>query len=313
MLAEAGIPTAACGARGVWDLRTLWRLRRQVREHAPDLVHALLFHANIACRFAGVPRDRLICEIQTVEIERNWHLAVEHLTHARCRCVIGNSPSVIDHLARCGGVPRDRLVLVRGGIDPEPIQAAESADPRTLGLEPALPIVLWTGRLDPVKGLEDLIAAAAAVNRSRPVHLVLAGEGPDRPRLERLVGESGAADRIHLIGRRDDVPSLLAMADVFAFPSRTEGLPNALLEAMAAGLPIVATNVPGNSDLIKDGCNGLLVKAGDTSGLADCLVKLLANKSLAHRLGQEAARTVIESFHVRDTYRSYLDLYASVV
>jgi glycosyltransferase involved in cell wall biosynthesis len=317
MLAAEGIPTSACHAFGAADWRVFERLSGIVADFAPDVVHSFLFHANMACRIVSLlgslPSRRLVCEIQTVEVERPWHLTVERLTHRWCRCVVGNSPSVIEHLARHARIGAEQLVLVPGGVDPEPIRSADPADRRALGLNPVDPVLLWVGRLDPVKGLDDLIAAAAIVHHTIPVQLVLVGEGKDRDRLNRLATQRGIADRVHLTGRRSDTASLLRMADLFVFPSLTEGMPNALLEAMAAGLPIVATDVPGNRDLIEGGETGLLVPARQPRPLADAIAMLLKNKRMAQQLGRGASRAVDERFHVTSTYRRYLDLYRAII
>jgi glycosyltransferase involved in cell wall biosynthesis len=314
MLDEAGIPTDACGARGVWDLHILPRLRRRLAQIRPDILHAFLFHANGVGRlFAGLgsfPKQRLICEIQTVEVERAWHLTVERYTHPWCRYVVGNSPSVVAHLARRAGVPPHRLVLVQGGIDPEPIRQSVPIDRASLGLNAEAPVVLWTGRLDPVKRVDDLILAATQlVRQAIPLQLLIVGEGSEQPRLQKLVGESGMTDHVHFAGRRSDVPRLLQTADLFVFPSRTEGLPNSLLEAMAAGLPIVATNVPGNRDVLTDGKTGLLVPPCRPYQLAAAMLKLLQNKRLAERLGAAASGDVGLHFQLRQTHRAYEKLY----
>ena len=281
MLSDAGIPNTGLGAQGPWDWRVLERLAGQVRDVRPDVVHALLFHANIAARIAcvlsGFPTRRLICEIQTVEIERRWHLWVDRWTQRWCDVVVGNSPSVIEHLRTVGHIRPSRLRLIRGGVDPQPIADADPIDRRELGIENDDPILLWVGRLDPVKGLDELIEAFARVARVRPCNLVLAGDGADRPRVEHLVRRFGPVGRIIMLGARSDVPSLLKSADVFVFPSRTEGMPNALLEAMAAGLPCVAADVPGCRDVLEHGIDGLRVKEGCSgTGNAKAVLHIVA-------------------------------------
>lgn len=317
MLTAAGVSTSACDAASAVDWRVLERLNGIVADFAPDVVHSFLFHANVACRIVSVlgtlPSRRLICEIQTVEVERPWHLTVERFTHRWCRCVVGNSSSVIEHLARHARIEAERLVLVPGGVDPDPIRSAGPSDRHALGLNDADPVLLWVGRLDPVKGLDDLIAAVAIVNQTIPIQVLLVGEGKDRDRLTRLVAERRLADRVHLPGRRRDTANLLHMADLFVFPSLTEGMPNALLEAMAVGLPIVATDVPGNRDLIEGGVSGVLVPAGQPRALADAIAMFLENKRLAQEMGRRASRAVDEQFHVTSTYRRYLDLYRAIV
>ena len=121
MMAQPGVEVGSCDARTVGGIGALLRLRREFVQFKPEIIHSFLFHANIACRLmaplAGVSRDKLICEIQTVEIERRWHLTVDRWTHRLCRMEIGNSHSVIDHLHHEAGLPESSLLLVRGGVD----------------------------------------------------------------------------------------------------------------------------------------------------------------------------------------------------
>lgn len=313
MLRADGVEVGTCGGRGGWDVRVLARLRSHFRRAMPDLVHSLLFHANFASRWAadaaGIPARRVLCEIQTVEVERRWHLFVDRLTYDGCRCTIGNSPSVIEHLAEAARIPRDRLHLIRGGIDPVSIHEARPIDRETLGLRTGEKMVLWAGRLDPVKGLDFLLPAFAEIVRRHRARLFLAGGGAYEPRIREIVDRLGIQGSVHLLGPRDDVPSLLRSADLFVFPSRTEGLPNALLEAMSAGCPIVTTDVPGCHDLVTDGRTGLKVPYGDTSALANAMRRLIEDPVLARALGRAASDEVEHRWHIRETFNSYERLY----
>ncbi len=314
MLTDAGIANTGLGARGPWDWRVLERLADQIRTVRPDVVHALLFHANlasrIACMLCGFPARRLICEIQTAEIERPWHLWVDRWTQRWCRAIVGNSPSVIEHLRSAGHIHPSRLHLIPGGIDPDVIAQAQPVGRRDMGIENDDPILLWVGRLDPVKGLDELIEAFGRVVQVRPCNLVLVGEGTYRRRVEHLIRRSGVENRIIMLGAQPHVPRLLQGADIFVFPSRTEGMPNALLEAMAAGLPCVATQVPGCRDVITDNIDGLLTTPGNVAHLADAVARLLDDKDLSHRLGQSALSRVRREFRLQQCLQSYLELYA---
>jgi glycosyltransferase involved in cell wall biosynthesis len=309
MLQEDGVPVDSCHGSGGWDFRVIGRLAKLIRQHRPDLIHALLFHANLAsrraARRAGFPAGRVICEIQTVEVERRWHLIVDRFTHQGCRFTIGNSPSVIEYLATRAHIPRERLRLVRGGVNLERIDQAEPVSPTALGLRQTDRLVLWVGRLDPVKGLDVLIDAFSVVPDYLNACLFLAGAGPMRNRLGRQIATLMLTDRVHLLGSRDDVPSLLKTADLFVFPSRTEGLPNALLEAMAAGRPIITTDVPGCRDLIRHEANGLLTPFGDTKALANAITRMLFDRDLAGRLGGEARQTAERDWPIEKTYDAY--------
>ncbi|MEK7756021.1 MAG: glycosyltransferase, partial [Planctomycetota bacterium] len=308
-----GVTVYSCEGRGGWDFRVIARLAKIIQATQPGLIHSLLFHANLAARWAaakvGYPSSRVLCEIQTVEVERRWHLWVDRVTYDGCRFTIGNSPSVIEHLAAHARIPRDQLRLVRGGIDPAPIQAAKPIERTSLGLPQDAEMVLWVGRLDPVKGLSLLIESFRLIHEETNAHLCLAGAGPIREQLERQVRGLQLAHCVHFLGPRADVAALLKTADVFVFPSRTEGLPNALLEAMAAACPIVTTDVPGCRDLIVNGQTGLVVPYGDTLALAAAMRRLLRDHALAAQLGAQASEVVGTEWNIRLTYEAYAALY----
>ncbi len=312
MLQRDGVPVDACRARGPWDVAALFRLGRHLRRHRPDILHALLFHANIAARLAGpsagVPIRRILCEIQTVERERPWHLVLDNLTCRLCRLEIGNSPSVVAHLARNAHIPTARLRCEPGGIDVERFAGARPVSRESLGLPPGVPLLIWTGRLDPVKGLSTLLEAMTLSPLPAETRLLLVGDGQERANIQRRIAELGLAVRVVMLGRRGDVPALLKTADVFVLPSRTEGYPNALLEAMAAGLPVVATAVAGCRDIVVHGRTGLLVPYGDAGALAGALAQQISDLPRAGRMarsGQEWVRRHADIAAVVERWRRF--------
>ncbi len=317
MMRDDGVDVYDCGACCGLDCRVIPRLASIIRDLQPKLIHSLLFHANLASRFAaqmaGVSPDRVVCEIQTVEVERKWHLFVDRFTHIDCRFTIGNSPSVVEHLHERARIPMDRLRLVKGGIDPSRIRCAAAIDLTSLGVPAGARTALWVGRLDPVKGLGILLDAFGQVYADVDAHLLIAGDGPLRAQLEDNAKERGLSGSVHFLGARNDVPSLLMSVDAFFFPSRTEGLPNALLEAMAAGKAIVTTNVPGCRDLIRNGENGFVVSYGDVAKLASAIRSVLTNSELARRLGEQASRDIDQNWHVDATSNAYESLYREML
>jgi starch synthase (maltosyl-transferring) len=316
-LAAAGLPVEDCAAGGPMDWRVFERMAAILSRQRPDLAHGLLFHANLAVRIggllAGFPRRRIVTEIQTVEIERRWHLAVERLTWRLGGIVVGNSQSVVEHLHQAGGVPRERLRLVCGGVDVEAIARAAPRDRDALGIPKSAKMLAWAGRLDPIKGLDVLLSAVAALPADPPVYAVLAGDGPLRGELEGLTERLGIASRMKFLGRRDDVPAILKCADVFVFPSRTEGLPNALLEAFAAGVPVVATDAPGIRDLVTDGVTGRLVPVDDPRALAAAIGEVLYAPEPAAARAQKALDVVRAHYSLAACAERYLALYKSIL
>ena len=304
MLQDAGVPVEACHARSAMDVCVLGRLWRLLLADQPDILHALLFHANMAARvvgpLAGIPAKRIVCEIQTVEVERRWHLWLDNLTCRLCRCEIGNSPSVVEYLHRHAHVPLSRLHCEWGAVDVDAIAEAEPISRDELRWPVNGPIILWVGRLDPVKGFEEMLEAFKKVVRETKASLVLVGEGAYRSAIERQIKYHDLTRSVLMLGRRSDVPRLLKSSDLFLFCSRTEGLPNALLEAMAASLPIVATDVAGCRDLIVDEQTGLLSPVGEAERIAERILTLLNDHVLAGRLGDAAHRWVKAHVNLTD-------------
>jgi glycosyltransferase involved in cell wall biosynthesis len=171
--------------------------------------------------------------------------------------------------------------------------------------------VVFVGRLHPQKGLATLLDAVGLIDRRAPgvLRVTMIGEGPDRASLEAHVRRSGLERCVELPGERDDVRPDLRGADVFVLPSHAEGLSNALLEAMAHGLPVVVSNVPGNVDVVRDDLNGIVFPAGDAVALADCLERLVADEATRARLGKAARATVEAEYDLDVVVGSYVALY----
>jgi glycosyltransferase involved in cell wall biosynthesis len=212
------------------------------------------------------------------------------------------------------GVADEKLVAIPNGIDlarfPQGLAPAPLPE---LGAASERELVLFVGRLSRQKRAHVLLEAFAGLAAKRPrARLALAGDGPERAALERRARELGLDGRVAFLGVRTDVPDLLRAADVFVLPSGEEGQSNALLEAMAAGAPCVATDIPGNRDMLADGRDGLLVPVDDAKALERAAGRLLEDRSLARTLARAGCERIRGSYSIESVARRYLALFDSL-
>lgn len=282
-------------------------LRAAFRRSRPDVVVSFLTTANVLVLVAA-----LALAVPVIVSERN-HPGLSPLPPAwrwlRKRLYPRADAIVVQTRRTAEWFPRrdqSRLVVIPNAVERPNDVAPEAAGGRG-------GTVLGVGQLHRQKGFDLLVRAfAAAAGRGEDWSLVIAGEGPERQALAALATSSGVADRVRLIGRRTDIQRIYAAADVFALPSRYEGFPNVLLEAMAAGLPAVAADCPtGPREIIRDEQNGLLVETENVEALALALSRLITDASLRRRLGAEAAR-VVETYDADAIQQRWSALIAEV-
>ena len=191
-----------------------------------------------------------------------------------------------------GGLESERLTVIPNGINPAAFDRATTAPREEFGILDDAPVALFVGRLERQKGIDVLIEAFELVWKARPdAHLILVGDGPERAHWETRA--ANLARSIHLIGRRDDVPGLMKLADFFVLPSRWEGMPNVVLEAMAARRAVVGTDIEGTNELVIPGETGWLVAVEDSRSLAVAWLDALSDRDRLLRFG-EAGRARIE-------------------
>lgn len=315
-LSAAGIPVHCLGARSVAGFPTVvWKLRRHFRDFRPVILQTFLFHANIAGRIAardaGV--EHVVCGIRVAERHSRWHLWLDRLTSSWVHRYVCVSRSVAEFSAKQGGLPREKLVVIPNGVDLEQFPASQPAALSEAGVPAGSRVVVFVGRLEAQKGLSWLLHVAPQwLRRTTDAHLVVVGRGPERPAMERLAQQQGVADRVHWLGWRRDVAEILAASNVLVLPSRWEGMPNVVLQAMASRLPVLATDVEGVRELLGDGADPQTVAFGDAAGWVEKLTRLLSDRQLAERLGQENRRRIEESFSIQRTVAAYEALWESI-
>lgn len=291
----------------IHDLKALFRLTRLARQGCYDIVHTHSSKAGILGRWAGWMAGIPII-VHTVHgwghhdrqhpLMRHFLVLLERATQRITDKLIVVSPLNTEKGLADGIATPDKYVTIRSGIELDRfLQPSRSrAEMRAgLGIPLDVPVVGTVARLSPQKAPLDFVAAAAVVAAAVPeAHFVYVGDGPLRPQTEAAIAQAGLATRFHLIGLRRDVPELLTAFDVFALSSLWEGLPRVLPQAMAAGLPVVATAIDGNAEAITDGINGRLVPPADPSALAEAVIALLRDPGTAHRTGQAGLARVHE-------------------
>ena len=212
---------------------------------------------------------------------------------------------------RALGLLGDKVSLIRSGIDLSPLRQLPDPAPvrNRLGIPDVLPVVTQIGNLKPQKAPLDFVRMAAIVASSEPrVHFIIAGDGPLREKVECLAGELGISDRLHLPGWWRDIPELLAATDVAVLTSRHEGLPRAVVEALAAGVPVVATAVDGTPEVVRDGVNGFLAPPADVEALAAGVCTLLEDNDRRRVMGVAAAQG-LETFDINVMVSRQEELY----
>nr|WP_246197962.1 glycosyltransferase [Solidesulfovibrio aerotolerans] len=304
----------------VGAIRGILRLCARVQ---PDIIHCHLADATLLGVAASLflPGAKVFITKHTPVLApgRSWldfrqplRRAVLWLVYRRARAIIAVSQETREALLDCYRLPPDRVVTIANGVPiPAPDQTRAAACRAAFGLAPQDVLVLNVGRLVPVKGQIHLVTAMAGLSGApRRFVLLLAGEGPCREELARSIAAQGLGERVRLLGDRDDVPQLYAAADIVAFASLSEGTSLAVIEAMAAAKPIVATAVGGNCELLENGISALLVPPADPAALAEALAVLARDAPLANRLGQAARAKAVAGYSIERVVESYAAVWA---
>jgi glycosyltransferase involved in cell wall biosynthesis len=292
-LQHLGLPVQALGFHTRNPLPAVARLLVALRRERPTILHAHMTHASIAARVVSrvVRPPVVICAERASGVWKpTWLVRLERLTGGWADWYTAVSSSVADSLMKHQSVPAERISVIRNGVAvPEAVSAERRLAVRaSLGVETQETLVLSVGRVVPAKGYEHLIKAIPPVAARVPaVRFLVAGDtarskyADYRARLSRIAETQGVSGRIKFLGVRSDVGDLLASADLFVMSSIWEGLPNALLEAMAAGVPAVTTDVDGAGEVGRMARAAVLVPAEDPKALAGGILRLLENPAEA--------------------------------
>lgn len=312
-LAGEGIPVETLGLENIMGLqffRAIASLREIIHRHRIDLVHSYLFAANLVSPPAGLLTNTAVITSRrdTGFWKTRRHILALRAVNPLTGKITANSRAVVEYLRRRERVKMEKIVLIYNGVE---IPAGEEIPTRPIGAGNKI-VIGALGNIRPVKGYRELLKAVAMLPPDIDWELRVAGRILDpgyQDELRNLTAEERLAGRISFIGEAAEPEEFLRGLDIFVLPSQTEGFSNSLIEAMACGLPVIATKVGANPEVIVERESGLLVEPGVPRLLAERLEELARDPGLRFRLGREGRRRVGEVFSREAMCRNYRDLY----
>jgi glycosyltransferase involved in cell wall biosynthesis len=313
-LADSGIPASVIGMHGALDVAWAREFAALVRRERVTAIHAHEFTANAYGSLMGqllrVPVVATVHGKSYFADRIKRRMAYRYVS--RVSRMVAVSEDLRDFIVRRAGVAERRVSVIYNGVDPwRPPAPAQAAAIRTeLGLHAYEHVIGAVGSLYPVKGHIHLIRALPGILAAHPsIVLLVVGRGDLEESLKTEASRLGVQDRVRFLGFRADVPALLSQLDVFVLPSLSEGLSMALLEAMAAGKPVVATRVGGNPEVVVDGETGILVEAESPESIGSGIAQLLHDRPHAARMGERGRARALGRFSFRATVEQYQRLY----
>lgn len=316
---ERGIRVVTLNGHGAWDVLVLYRLFRLVRQERPEILHAFLGFANLAAslagRLPGVPV--VIWSYRDVEVwKTKAHWLVERLAVRWADAVTCCSDAVRQFVLAHMNGQASKFSTIHNGVDFKMFGSAPAASRSELKLREGGVVIGTVSRLDePKKGLAVMLRALASLAGRGGMpdwQWLLVGDGPARDRLRSLAVELELPGQVMFAGLRHDVASVLPVMDIFVCPSLYEGFGIAIVEAMAAGRPVIASATGGIPEIVVHGDTGLLVPPGDAAALADALATLLTHPDQARAMGARGQARVRERFSIETTVQQHQQLYESL-
>ncbi|MCM2373045.1 glycosyltransferase family 4 protein [Aporhodopirellula aestuarii] len=316
-LRRAGVEVVLIGKKFKLDPTALWRLTKWMKTWQPDLVHTWLFAANsfgrTAAKLAGVPV--IVASERCVDPwKRGWHFFIDRYLQKITAAITTNSHGVEEFYA-AHGIDENKFVVIPNGVEANSSCDLDTEIDRATALKrlevtPGRKLILAVGRLWPQKRVRDLIWAGELLGTLRQdTTLVIIGDGPQREEMLRHRDAVSRPEHVRFAGAREDVQQLLPHADAFWIASEYEGQSNAVIEAMLAGVPVIASNIPGNRDLVIDGQTGFLFEVGDEAKLVEKTNTLLNEPDLADRVSTAAKTRIETEFAVTTMVDRHIALY----
>jgi glycosyltransferase involved in cell wall biosynthesis len=315
---QASIPVHDLKMKAKTDIKAFSRLFHLLRREEPHILHTWMFHANFSGRISGrIARVPIIVSAERTMGQESWmRRGLNKATAYLADRVVCVSQATTIYAAQTIGIPESKLTVIPNGVDLADFDHLPDVDlARAAWNLPAQGVIIGAvGRLHAVKGFAYLLEAFARLAPDFPqATLLLVGDGPDRSILEQQAARYHLSQRVTFMGEQTDVPSLLAAMDVLALPSLHEGMPNVVLEAMTAGLPVVASRIGGVPEVVIHGETGWLVAAADPGALCNAIINLLNDPSRAQAMGKAGRQRVERLFNLLDTISITESLYEQLM
>lgn len=313
-LKASNIPTHFLGLRSSWQSLTAVRtLTKMLREQRPHVVQNFLFHANVVGTLAAAKAHAPhIAMGMRVADPRPWRVRLERALSGKVGRVVCVSQSVAD-FCESRGFSAEKLAVIANGVDVERFKSALPMELQKLGVPAGRRVLVFVGRLDEQKGLVEFFELLPSLLNQLPQHdLLLVGEGPLRAPLGHQAQRLGIDSRVHFAGWQSDIPAILAASEMLVLPSKWEGMPNVVLEAMAAGMPIAATRAEGVVEVLGDLAEEQTALSDDLSKLTQIILQMSQNSQLSEKLGLANQSRVSRPFSLEAMVSRYEALYASL-
>ncbi|WDQ18959.1 glycosyltransferase family 4 protein [Rhodopirellula sp. P2] len=319
-LRDAGIPVVLIGKRFKVDPTALFRLKKQLIDFAPDVAHTWLFAANcfgrVAAKWAGVPV--IIASERCVDPwKTSWHFRIDRRLQKFSQAITTNSSGVQAFYA-ANGLDPAQFVVIPNGVESVCttglIEIDRDEAMSRLDVPPDRRLILAVGRLWPQKRIRDLIWSGELLATTHGnTTLVIIGDGPQRDELVRHRDAVSSPLHVRFAGQRDDIAELLPHADLFWIASEYEGQSNAVIEAMLAGLPVIASDIPGNRDLVIEGETGWLFPLGDEAALVRRSLSALNDPEECQRISERARQRIVTEFSLGAMVERHIELYVRLL
>ncbi|MFO7871034.1 MAG: glycosyltransferase family 4 protein [Kiritimatiellia bacterium] len=313
-LKEAGIDVSRFRFGHRFDLRCVRFLEDRLRNGNYDIMHCLRNNRPISNGVLAARKSRVKIVVYRGIIGHlhRWDPASRFsYLNSRIDRIVCVCDAVRNYLLSVG-VPGRKAVTIYKGHDPKWYTAVKQTDFAAIGIQPDTFLIGCAGAMRPRKGVDVLIRSLDHLPESLPVELMLAGKVADT-KLSKLAESPRYRSKVHLLGHRPDAASLMGSCHVFCMPSlRREGLPRAVIEAMAQGVPAVVTNVGGNPEIVEDGISGRVVQPGSPEALAQVFAELASSEDRRKTMGEMARQRIQSHFHIDETLRRTLELYEDV-